>query len=139
MQLKASTSAAKFSPRLESLRGIAALVVLLCHAFMVVRASGWQQSVIEIGGTVLFNGKPPVVLFFILSGYVLRLSWDRSSKPLVQRYLIFAFRRVLRIYPAFLVVSLASLLLWWHFDTRATLSEATNWFKGTLNNHVFEK
>lgn len=87
-----------FEPRLESLRGIAALAVALTHGSMTFvyspnpaaitdRFSDWLIFFMPAGASVVF--------FFALSGYVLGLALDRSPD-----YLPFLIRRLFRIFPA---------------------------------------
>ena len=77
-----------FDPRLESLRGWAALSVVVAHAMGLLRVDGmtayWlvplrEQSSTGLILTILggiFNPGVAVALFFVLSGYVLALSLD---------------------------------------------------------------
>ena len=97
---------ARFNPALESLRGIAALAVCYTHSLAVYRLDGsqaiwavpiWQQSPAVAALTAvnaLFNPQVAVLLFFVLSGYVLTLSLERQSIA------SFYSRRALRILPA---------------------------------------
>lgn len=72
----------RFLPRLESLRGLAAVSVVGYHAY------GMRHDTV-------ITGMAPVVLFFVLSGFVLARSLDRHSS--VVRF----FRnRVFRLLPA---------------------------------------
>lgn len=80
---------------LDALRGIAALSVVLWHFFCATCTlpSVWPIYWIS-------RGDGAVVLFFLLSGFVLSLPFQREQKP---AYLAFAIRRVFRIYPPYLV------------------------------------
>ena len=97
----------RFIPSLESLRGLAALTVCLTHASgikingapLLPRSSWW---------VFLLNGHGPVVVFFVLSGFVLRLSLSNKWKqPLPNVAAGFAVARLFRIYP----VVIATVLL----------------------------
>jgi peptidoglycan/LPS O-acetylase OafA/YrhL len=81
--------------QLQSLRGIAACVVMGHHALRVVSSEGWAWQF----GTVVLNGHAAVVIFFVLSGYVLTQSLVRRG---LTAYSIFTFyvRRAFRIFPA---------------------------------------
>jgi peptidoglycan/LPS O-acetylase OafA/YrhL len=77
---------------LEATRGIAAIVVLLNHLLQAFfpRLDGltFPDERIALFGTPLFafvNGTAAVVLFFVLSGFVLtvRAFQSRSSVPLI--------------------------------------------------------
>jgi peptidoglycan/LPS O-acetylase OafA/YrhL len=106
--MSASNSQA-FNHRLESLRGVAAMMVALGHAFLLLDAAAWP------GVLRVCNGHAAVRLFFVLSGYVLSLALNRMNGPPSSALLTYAVRRFLRIYPAFagatFLVAGATLLL----------------------------
>ena len=104
-----------FIPRLESLRGIAALMVALGHCFLVFEVDGVaniaEPAFHELSGyrswitrilLILFNGPAAVTVFFVLSGYVLGVSLQRHSQT-IRSSIAFLLRRICRIYPAHLV------------------------------------
>ena len=95
--------------QLQSLRGLAACVVMGHHALRVVSSEGWAWQF----GTVVLNGHAAVVIFFVLSGYVLTQSLTRRG---LGAHAIFSFyvRRAFRIYPA-LWVGLAFGYLYYAF------------------------
>ncbi len=99
------------SPRikyLDSSRGIAALIVFFSHFQLIFlpQFSGSWLSFTPV--KFLFDGEAAVLYFFILSGYVLTKSLQKLDSLSLQGYIQFIVRRVLRIYPAFLI----SLLLY---------------------------
>lgn len=96
--------------RLEALRGLAAIVVAVFHSLIVVEGSPSAQNWIP-EWIFVFNGRAAVTLFFVLSGFVLGLSLIRRSEPLRSAYPGFAFRRIMRIYPALFVSTILVLLL----------------------------
>ena len=59
----------EFLPRLESLRGIAAVAVVGYHAYGLCNDTA-------------VTGMGPVVLFFVLSGFVLARSLEKNATPL---------------------------------------------------------
>src|ERR1700716_1067651 len=71
-----------FLPRLESLRGIAAVAVVGYH-------------VLGLAIDTSVTGMAPVVLFFVLSGFVLARSLANDSNPVD-----FLWHRVFRLFPA---------------------------------------
>jgi peptidoglycan/LPS O-acetylase OafA/YrhL len=98
---------------LEATRGIAAIVVLLNHLLLAFfpRFDGlvFPDEHIALFGTPLFafvNGTAAVILFFVLSGFVLtvRAFQSQSSVPLF----VGAFRRWPRLVGPVLIVNLAS-------------------------------
>ena len=87
---------------LESLRGLAALLVFLHHV------PAWNAAV--HGLPVLRNGQLMVELFFVLSGYVIFLTYGeriRSAADIAR----FQFLRFGRLYPVHLAVLLGYLAL----------------------------
>jgi peptidoglycan/LPS O-acetylase OafA/YrhL len=101
-----------FNPQLESVRGLAALAVVATHSISVFQIDGsaawWAipfleqtalQKIAALTAAVL-NPSFAVILFFVLSGYVLALSLMRSAdtplSALLPRYLA---RRFFRLIP----------------------------------------
>src|SRR3569623_1645697 len=71
-----------FLPRLEAMRGYAAVSVLAFHACML----SWDM---------VATGMAPVVVFFVLSGFLLARSLDRDPDPIT-----FVRLRLFRLLPA---------------------------------------
>lgn len=93
-------------PELQSIRGIAALVVLLHHClFYFAMPQGFYPA-----AETLLNAHAAVIAFFVLSGYVLTLSLTRSTLS-GQDIAGFLLRRGFRIYPAVWFASALSLAL----------------------------
>jgi peptidoglycan/LPS O-acetylase OafA/YrhL len=94
-----------FVARFESLRGIAALMVGLSHAVLIFCLLGGHSG---IAGVLwcLGNGPAAVTLFFVLSGFVLGTALRRGTGRFGIEYCCYTVRRCLRIYPAFLCVTL---------------------------------
>ncbi len=86
--------------KLEMLRGLSALAVLICH---------FALNFPELGASELKNavsnwGVTAVVIFFVLSGAVIRLSVERSGFSRAS----FLWRRGVRILPLYLLAVAAS-------------------------------
>jgi peptidoglycan/LPS O-acetylase OafA/YrhL len=106
--------------RLQSLRGLAALCVLGGHSALIV------ATPIAVRHQQIFQPNAAVVLFYVLSGYVLSLSLARDGN-----LLRFAVRRLFRILPVYwlgIFVCCGSYLIADH----AAIEGATQWFNGTL-------
>jgi peptidoglycan/LPS O-acetylase OafA/YrhL len=108
----------QLDPALDGLRGLAVLVVLLSHA----ANSGLPVLPgLSLSGT----GKSGVYLFFVLSAYLLTrllLARPESAWRAPSTWFDYALRRVLRIWPLYLVVLLVSAALtasglapWWPY------------------------
>lgn len=101
---------------LDGLRGCAALAVTMFHALLHYNTALIERVLYAPASSMssasdlfdkfylsIFNGDAPVILFFVLSGFVLAASVDRSldkGKTIGFTATDFLVRRVLRIYPA---------------------------------------
>jgi len=91
---------------LDAIRGLAAFSVVIYHFI------GWRwadQLGIKIT-SVFINGADAVSFFFVLSGFVLSFKFFQTkSEPHIPR---FVYKRILRLYPAFLVTVLMNYFYW---------------------------
>ena len=89
--------------KLEAVRGFAVTYVVLHHLFL--------RKCIIFGRnySVFFRfGQEAVIIFFLLSGFVIYLAYDRSKD---KSFKIFFWKRFLRIYIPFICVLIVSYLL----------------------------
>lgn len=89
--------------KLEALRGFSALYVLLFHLL--------PQKIFLYGinvGILFRFGSEAVILFFILSGFVIKYSWEKSEDKSFRNYF---GRRFLRIYIPLIFIFLMGYLL----------------------------
>jgi len=98
----------------DALRGIAALTVLVYHVVghrvvMVIGAAEQPRGILDpltIDAvlsaivTTMFDGSAAVVLFFVISGFVLAVSLENAPVPTPSAYLAFMVRRLFRLMPA---------------------------------------
>ena len=105
---------AQFFPNLEAARGIAALMVALFHIGQAYffNSAGLQRTLIAPSVKtleftwsdqlfrILGNGPGAVVLFFVLSGFVLTLVLQQGADRGVTKATLFFLARICRIYPA---------------------------------------
>ncbi len=105
------------SAPLDGLRGLAVLIVIASH---------WSNAGLDLlPVTMAGTGKSGVYLFFVLSAFLLTrlmlLRWEREGASRSWLLADYAFRRVLRIWPLYLVILLVSFactqLGWtaWHY------------------------
>jgi peptidoglycan/LPS O-acetylase OafA/YrhL len=93
-----------FYPELESLRGLAALAVSLCHVFNSAQRNGTSFATFSLNDwahfvmTSLLSSEGGVAIFFVLSGFVLSLQLGDDVTP--RSWTAFAIRRIFRIFPA---------------------------------------
>jgi peptidoglycan/LPS O-acetylase OafA/YrhL len=102
-----------FLPRIESLRGIAALMVVGYHVrgqFSASPAYDWLDGFAFQIFTALSNGVGAVVIFFVLSGFVLARSLDANPDPAR-----FFRHRIFRLFPAAIFVVTLLTTLHWQF------------------------
>ena len=94
-----------FIIELQSLRGLAALLVMIHHCGFYYTYNAVAKRTFEIG----LNAHAAVVLFYVLSGFVLYMALAKT--PLThKKFQIFYLRRLFRIYPALWLTSALGLL-----------------------------
>jgi peptidoglycan/LPS O-acetylase OafA/YrhL len=97
---------------LDGLRGAAALAVVIHHSANVYL--GTETRNLGLFTPVLHAlarlGHPAVLLFFVLSGFVLYVSFLRGHD---RSYRSFLLRRIFRLYPALIVAVAGAALLHW--------------------------
>ncbi|PYD61667.1 acyltransferase [Gluconacetobacter entanii] len=124
---------------LDAVRGIAALIVMFFHFWLIV-PDGWKTHAyvthmmgVSLTPEMLFHftplrllvsGSGAVGLFFVLSGYVLSLSVARQRMTSYGRFIV---RRIFRIYLPFAIVVLFSAALLPLVKT-APLHGVSDWF-----------
>jgi peptidoglycan/LPS O-acetylase OafA/YrhL len=100
---------------LGAIRGIASVMVMLAHSLILYRNPAWFQQF-----TYLFNGRGAVVVFFVLSGFV--LTHSLAGRGIEQSNVInFYVKRLFRLYPAIWAASCLSMLylifVHWHVQS----------------------
>ena len=109
-------------PELDALRGFAALAVLLNHALQLIPriehpdipgVGFLRYTLIHLTPLRVFEfGRPAVLFFFVLSGYVLVRALIQNGSPGIAA---FAAQRTVRLGLPVVVSVLMSLGLWWAF------------------------
>ncbi len=117
-----------FHPRLEVLRGLAALGVAAfhswyspwldangqAHTFLAALSSdGVLARIARSIGRVIANGDGAVVIFFVLSGFVLAGSLERGPPQIAPAARRFLIARLFRIYPAIAVTVIMFAVAFW--------------------------
>jgi peptidoglycan/LPS O-acetylase OafA/YrhL len=109
MSLPAESAAGKLvrpvMPELDSLRGVAILLVLFFHGFNIPVGTTSLSRPVRLFVTAALGGWTGVYLFFVLSGFLIT-GILLDSKPKPQYYRRFYIRRALRILPAFYLLLL---------------------------------
>lgn len=109
-----------FSLQLESLRGISAIIVLFSHCFQAFIA----PFDLSLYSWVRLLGQAAVMIFFVLSGYLIGTSIQNHSRRYGQfNVRHYARQRCRRILPPFLFASALSLVLYmlapWFFASQS--------------------
>jgi len=142
-----------FNKNLESLRGVAALMVALGHCLIVLKVDGLDnivyagfselagvQSAITRFALIFFNGGAAVTVFFVLSGYVLGLSLDKHKVTLARTF-SFYLKRVFRLYPAHIVslsAIVASMVLFHEYEVfEAASAWYVEWYRYDIEASAF--
>ncbi len=119
--------APKRQTSLDAVRGIAACIVVAGHFYFTV-PDQWREQIDGSPWSILLqpfhNGDAAVVIFFLLSGYVLALPYLRGTHLPYPHYVI---RRMCRIYIPFAVAILFSLLLF-SLTSRQRVAGVSEWF-----------
>ena len=107
---------ARRNAALDGLRGVAALSVFLFHAWLYtrehVRAAGAEGLLDQAAGELRVG----LVLFFVLSGFLLFRPWVAATladRPRAPRAATYAVHRLGRIVPAYYLAVIGSALLLW--------------------------
>ncbi len=104
--------------RVDQLRGLAALAVVVCH----LAVSAYREAPNLDGGPwpwlalILGFGYLGVPLFFVISGFCIHLPQARAltrATPPVPDWRRFFARRFWRLYPPYLAALVVALALWW--------------------------
>ncbi|MBV9654315.1 MAG: acyltransferase [Acetobacteraceae bacterium] len=111
-------------PALDALRGIAAFAVVTHHAVLAgllpVPPGAWTTLSRYTPLHLFVNGRASVILFFVLSGFVLTMSLE-GERPGLDGWLRFAGRRLCRIYLPYAVAILVTASLSAATTSRAPL------------------
>ncbi len=107
---------------LDSLRGLASIIVVLSHYFMAYNIDMKIKPITFSPLHFFYDGFAAVTFFFVLSGFVLTLSLNRTFD-----IKSFYFKRIFRIMPSYLIVLFISGLLYYRFYTIKTFPESTVW------------
>ncbi len=94
---------------LDSLRGVAALIVVFYHCTITYYPRGLPGWIKHSPLAVLVAGNGSVLVFFALSGFVLFLALGDAGRL---RYLPYIVKRFMRLYPPFAAAILASAALY---------------------------
>lgn len=109
---------------LDAFRGIASVLIMITHFILVVP----EVFRVENLGYIYSALSWKLPYFFVLSGYVLTLSYQRSQSRVKHPYRSFLTNRFLRIYPLFFLSTIAMFLIKLTFGAGADLEGASAFY-----------
>ena len=131
--------------KLDGLRGLLSIMVALNHSFLILAIPGfanvWGQNIFSFVDSqskiqqifmMLGNGGVAVTMFFVLSGLVMGQSLQRII-PNIKGVLGFYFKRMTRLYPAYLFLIIFSALYMWVGFVYKIYPAASPWFHWWMN------
>jgi peptidoglycan/LPS O-acetylase OafA/YrhL len=127
-----TTVSEKRRTALDAVRGIAAFIVILYHCYLTMPETARSQLELSLWSRSIrlaTNGDASVIIFFVLSGYVLALPFFRGTQPSYLRYI---FKRVCRIYIPFAVAICIAALLCRITDVHQSRPLASSWFNVSI-------
>jgi peptidoglycan/LPS O-acetylase OafA/YrhL len=130
--------------QLDSLRGIAAMIVVIFHCLLSFSifynanyneqyANGFIKLMVISPLHTFWAGNEAVLLFFVLSGFVLSIPFMEGRAPKYRAYII---KRVFRIYVPYIVVMAASVILVTVFASYKDFPELSPIFDGRWDHSI---
>lgn len=119
--------------QIDSMRGLASLTVLFYHITMVTSLSIMSIMVSHYSPlNILISGHSAVILFFMLSGFVLSIPYLKQNKFF---YWSFLTKRMFRIYIPYLVAIIFAMFMYLLLS-RNGISGLSPWFNKSWNESI---
>jgi peptidoglycan/LPS O-acetylase OafA/YrhL len=119
--------------QLDSLRGLAASIVVFSHLILIISFPAMSAITSKYSPFSAFvNGRGAVIIFFILSGFVLSLPYLSGKKI---NYSSFLIKRFFRIYIPYIVALLIAILSYYIFNDGGIISLG-NWFNSLWSSNL---
>jgi peptidoglycan/LPS O-acetylase OafA/YrhL len=128
------------NPALQALRGLMALMIAIGHSLLLFSIGGvnnlYERQFLDLPKNeavlaqllrTIFNGSAAVAFFFVLSGYLVNHSLN-EKKFNIKTIIDYCLKRILRIYPIYLISLLVSGIYISYFHTYKTHSLASKWY-----------
>lgn len=126
----------RFIPPIESLRGVAALMVAMAHSIGGVLLNNEYAITVKSLLNIIANGGMGVTIFFVLSGFVLKRSLDRNKQSFIIGNSTFLWKRFLRIWPAMFVSTTCCAILINYFYTQSSSLATSHGYQVIWRNPV---
>lgn len=124
---------------LDSLRGFAAIFVVFLHMYLTVPGNKMLKIFVEYSPfRLLVSGGESVVLFFVLSGFVLSLPYLNNKQS---NYFTFVVKRICRIYLPYLfvlVVAVGCRSLFYSGQLKGYSGWFNSYWVASINSEVIE-
>ncbi|NRF90530.1 acyltransferase [Paenibacillus frigoriresistens] len=118
--------------QLDSIRGLAALIVFLSHIPMIGLPLVFTNLLKALG---VINGHASVIIFFVLSGFVLSIPFFKKNE---MEYLPYLIKRMFRIYLPYIAAMIFAIVLSQIFYT-ISLGGLGDWSNKLWNTQVTAK
>jgi peptidoglycan/LPS O-acetylase OafA/YrhL len=114
---------------LDSMRGVAAVTVIFSHMLLIYPI--WSGTLMVYSPLFLLrSGHEAVIFFFVLSGFVLSLSFANGRNPSYPNYVI---KRIFRIYIPYAVVTFLTFWICYLIPVNG-FENVSSWLSGKWNN-----
>nr|WP_275942541.1 acyltransferase [Paenibacillus alba] len=121
---------------MDSLRGLAAVCVVFLHMYLIVPWDRLFKIVFEFTPLRLFiSGGEAVILFFVLSGFVLSLPYYKNKQI---NYFHFMLKRIFRIYIPY-IVSFIFFIIGKEMLYSGKVQGLSNWFNSFWSSPITTK
>lgn len=118
---------------LDSMRGLAAVAVFFGHIYAIFYGTFITKLLFDHGILrFMISGSESVILFFVLSGFVLSLPFYSKKQPEYGKFLL---KRICRIYIPY-IISILFVLVIRKLTYEGKISSLTEWFNGTWSGNV---
>ncbi|OUD12530.1 acyltransferase family protein [Thioflexithrix psekupsensis] len=118
MSLTLAESLAARQNNFDLIRFVAATMVIFAHAYVLTHGNDEQELLHQITQHQMTFGTLGVAIFFVISGFLISQSYERSAN-----IWIYIKARILRIFPALIVVLLLTVFLFGPVMTQLSFME----------------
>jgi peptidoglycan/LPS O-acetylase OafA/YrhL len=113
------TDESRFNNNFDFLRFFGAVLVIFSHCYpLLFGINPNREPFVPLNYSGINLGDIGVIIFFVISGYLITLSWKRD--PFIRNFFV---KRILRIYPGFIVVVLGASFILGPIVTNLTIFE----------------
>ncbi|MFI3305547.1 MAG: acyltransferase [Rikenellaceae bacterium] len=122
--MKQSSSMSKRVESMDAFRGVASFLIMVTHFILCVPEICQVQNLGYIYGGLSWK----LPYFFVLSGFVLSISYARNRERLKHPFRSFVVSRLFRIYPLFFITTVLMFLMKLGFGAGSDIEGASTFF-----------